>query len=80
MFNSLKKLNQMKEKIKKIREDIASEGILCDEFLSDLPEDISSIEELEDIIGNNKDMSRSYDLGRRDALREIQQMLQKLTD
>ena len=70
----------MKDKIKKIREDIASEGIQCDEYLKDLPEDISSIEELEDIIGNNKDMSRSYDLGRRDALREIQQMLQKIDD
>jgi len=30
---------------------------------------------LEDIIGNNKDMSRAYDLGRKEALEQIKNLL-----
>ena len=61
----------MKDHIQKIRQDCAIEIKDCDEFLKDLPEDISNIDELSNMIDNNKDMSRSYDLGRKKAYEEI---------
>ena len=48
-----------------------------DSYLKDLPEDIENVKELSSIIGNNKDMSRAYDLGRREALSEIKNLLKK---
>ncbi len=46
-----------------------------DSYLEDLPEDIENVKELSSIIGNNKDMSRAYDLGRKEALEQIKNLL-----
>ena len=69
---------EMKDKIKQAIETANKEIIDCNNYLKDLPEDIETVDELDEIIGNNKDMSRAYDLGRRDTLKEIHQMLQEL--
>ena len=60
----------MKDKIKKIEKDCINEIEECDEFLKDLPEDIDGIEEFNEVILNNKDLSRAYDLGRKEAFEE----------
>ena len=71
---------KMKKSIDEIRQHISKEGIDCDKYLEDLPHDIESINELENMLSNNKDLARSYDLGRRDTLRELQKMLQEIND
>jgi hypothetical protein len=50
----------------------------CDILLKDLPEDIEGIVELELMIGNNKDLSRAYDLGRKEALEQIKEHLEQI--
>lgn len=70
MFNLIKKLQNMKDKIKKIEKDCINEIEECDEFLKDLPEDIENLDELNEVISNNKDLSRAYDLGRKEAFEE----------
>ena len=52
-----------------------SEVNLCDKFLEDLPNDIDSLSEFENMIDNNKDLSRAYDLGRKKTLEEFQQLI-----
>ena len=71
MFDFYKQLKSMKEYIKSIKNDCQYEIKDCDQFLKDLPEDISSVDELSKIIDNNKDMLRAYDLGRKIAYEEI---------
>jgi len=70
MFNLIKKLQKMKDKLKKIEKDCINEIEECDEFLKDLPEDIENLDELNEVISNNKDLSRAYDLGRKEAFEE----------
>ena len=60
----------MKDKIKKIEKDCINEIEECDKFLKDLPEDIENLDELNEVISNNKDLSRAYDLGRKEAFEE----------
>lgn len=60
----------MKDKLKKIENDCINEIEECDEFLKDLPEDIENLDELNEVISNNKDLSRAYDLGRKEAFEE----------
>tara|TARA_R110000765_G_scaffold192984_1_gene298478 strand:- start:1076 stop:1291 length:216 start_codon:yes stop_codon:yes gene_type:complete len=50
----------------------------CNEILRDLPEDIKDIKELETLIGNNKDLSRAYDLGKKDTLEMITEQLKNI--
>ena len=69
---------EMKQKIKKAIEDAEKEIKDCNEYLKDLPDDIEDVNELENIIGNNKDMSRAYDLGRRQSLEEIKNLWEEL--
>ena len=71
---------EVKDKIKQAIETANKEINVCNNYLKDLPEDIETIDELDEIIGNNKDMSRAYDLGRRDTLKEIHELLQELKD
>ena len=54
----------MKEQIRRNIEE-------CEQYLKALPNDIKNIKELENIIGNDEHMSRAYDLGRLEALKEI---------
>lgn len=61
----------MKDKITKFEKDCINEIKSCDEYLKDLPEDIENLDELNEVIGNNKDMSRAYDLGRKEAFEEV---------
>ena len=68
----------MKEKIKNLVKNTDFDISQCDEYLKDLPEDIEDVSELEDMIGNNKDLSRAYDLGRRDTLRAIKNELENI--
>jgi len=75
MFDRFKSLKRMKEQISTLYKHCESEINVCDDYLKDLPTDINSIEELEDIMGNNKDLSRAYDLGRKEALQEIKKLL-----
>jgi hypothetical protein len=77
MFDSYKRLNHLKDYIKKTQIDCVNEIHVCDEFLKDLPEDISNVDELSNMIDNNKDMSRAYDLGRKIAYEEILKSLSK---
>jgi hypothetical protein len=65
----------MKEKITKFEKDCINEIKSCDEYLKDLPEDIENIDELNEVIGNNKDMSRAYDLGRKEAFEEVMRQI-----
>tara|TARA_B100000900_G_scaffold394225_1_gene391468 strand:+ start:622 stop:846 length:225 start_codon:yes stop_codon:yes gene_type:complete len=71
---------KMKLSIKEIRKRLEVEESECNNYLKDLPHDIESVNELENMLSNNKDLARSYDLGRRDALKEIQKMLQEISD
>ena len=75
MFNLIKKLQKMKDKLKKIENDCINEIEECDEFLKDLPEDIENLDELNEVISNNKDLSRAYDLGRKEAFEEADRKL-----
>ena len=68
----------MKEKIKSLVKNTDFDISQCDEYLKDLPEDIEDVSELEDMIGNNKDLSRAYDLGRRDTLRAMKNELENI--
>ena len=47
-------------------------------YLNDLPNDIKDVKELNEVIGNNKDMSRAYDLGRQEAFIEFESMLNEI--
>ena len=71
MFDNLKKLNRLKERLKEFENDCIDEINACEEFLKDLPEDIEDIKEFDEVILNNKDLSRAYDLGRMEAFKEI---------
>ena len=71
MFDFYKQLKRMTDYIEKTKSNCVNEIRICDDFLKDLPEDISNIDELSNMIDNNKDMSRSYDLGRKKAYEEI---------
>ena len=71
MFDFYKQLKRMTDHIEKTKANCVNEIRMCDDFLKDLPEDISSVDELSNMIDNNKDMSRSYDLGRKKAYEEI---------
>ena len=70
----------MIKNIKDIRNQCKEEGLNCKEYLNDLPNDIEDTKELSNIIGNNKDMSRAYDLGRMEAFEEFEKMLQEIND
>jgi len=70
MFDNLKKLNRLKERLKEFENDCIDEINACEEFLKDLPEDIEDIKEFDEVILNNKDLSRAYDLGRKEAFEE----------
>ena len=67
----------MKDHILSLHKHCEDEITICDDYLKDLPTDIESIEELEDMLGNNKDLSRAYDLGRKETLKEIKNLLKK---
>ncbi len=75
MFNNYKKIKELQMKIKEWITFLDDEIKESDTHLEDLPSDIDCIKELEKMIGNNKDLSRSYDLGRRDALEQIKKLL-----
>jgi hypothetical protein len=68
----------MKSQLKNLIELNDEEIQECDMHLKDLPEDIEGIIELEVMIGNNKDLSRAYDLGRKEALEMIKEHLEHL--
>ena len=70
----------MIKNIKDIRNQCKEEVLNCKEYLNDLPNDIEDTKELSNIIGNNKDMSRAYDLGRMEAFEELEKMLQEIND
>ena len=70
MFNLIKKLQKMNDKLKRFEKDCINEIDECDKYLKDLPEDIENLDELNEIISNNKDLSRAYDLGRKEAFEE----------
>ena len=80
MFNNYKRLMEMKSSIKEIKKHLEVEETECNNYLKDLPHDIKDLKEFEQVMNNNMDMSRAYDLGRRDALKEIQKMLQEISD
>ena len=60
----------MNDKLKRFEKDCINEIDECDKYLKDLPEDIENLDELNEIISNNKDLSRAYDLGRKEAFEE----------
>ena len=78
MFNLYKRLGDMKLQVKNLIKLNNEEISTCNEYLKDLPEDISDINELEVMIGNNKDLSRAYDLGKTEALQMINEQLEKI--
>ena len=80
MFNSYKRLMTMIKSIKDIKHQCKEEVLNCKEYLKDLPNDIEDTKELSNVIGNNKDMSRAYDLGRMEAFEELEKMLQEIND
>ena len=80
MFNSYKRLMTMIRNIKDVQHHCIEEIAWCREDLEDLPNDIKDTKELSNIIGNNKDMSRAYDLGRMETLKELEKMLQEIND
>lgn len=71
MFDFYKQLKRMTDHIEKTKANCMNEIRMCDDYLKDLPEDISSVDELSKIIDNNKDLLRAYDLGRKIAYEEI---------
>ena len=71
MFNLIKKLNKLKERLREFEDTCIDEITECNEFLKDLPEDIETIDEFNEVISNNKDLSRAYDLGRKEAFEEV---------
>ncbi len=75
MFNHYKELKVLIGKIFKLYSYCRDEETLCDKFLEDLPDDIDSISEFENMIDNNKDLSRAYDLGRKKTLEELQHLI-----
>jgi len=75
MFNNYKKLKKIQMIIKEWITFVDDEIKESDSYLEDLPEDIENVKELSSIIGNNKDMSRAYDLGRKEALEQIKNLL-----
>ena len=77
MFDYYKQLKKMKDNISSLKNNCQSEINDCDDYLKDLPEDISSVNELSKIIDNNKDLLRAYDLGRKIAYEEILKALSK---
>ena len=64
----------MIDKLKSVRREFDIEIEDCESFLKDLPDDIKNIKELENIIMNNKDMARAYDLGRKEAFESAKRM------
>ena len=78
MFNLYKRLKNMKTQLKNLIKLNGEEIKASNEFLKDLPIDILDIQELEVMIGNNKDLSRAYDLGRMEALQEISEHLENI--
>ena len=78
MFNLYKRSGDMKLQVKNLIKLNNEEISTCNEYLKDLPEDISDINELEVMIGNNKDLSRAYDLGKTEALQMINEQLEKI--
>ena len=75
MFNHYKELKELVGKIFKLYSYCRDEEALCDKYLEDLPNDICSISEFDNMVDNNKDLSRAYDLGRKRTLKEIQQLI-----
>ena len=66
--------NQLKNLIKLNNEEMKE----CKTYLKDLPEDISDLQELNIMIGNNKDLARAYDLGKLDAHEMIKDHLEDI--
>ena len=78
MFNISNRIRMIKENIKDHQHLIEGELDELDGYLQDLPSDIKDLKELNEVIGNNKDMSRAYDLGRREAFEEFKSMLMEI--
>jgi len=70
----------IKDIIKQHQELVDAEMDDTSLHLEDLPNDIKDVHELNEIIGNNKDMSRAYDLGRLHAFEEFSKMLKHLRE
>jgi hypothetical protein len=68
----------IKHNIEDHQKMVSDELDSLDNFLEDLPSDIKDIKELNDVIGNNKDMNRAYDLGRQEAFLEFKSMLTEI--
>ena len=68
----------IKDNIKEHQGLVANEIDELDNHLKDLPSDIQDLQELNEVISNNKDMSRAYDLGRMEAFEEFKSMLSEI--
>ena len=75
MFNNYKELKDLIGKVFKLYTYCQDETDICDKYLEDLPNDVDSISEFENMIDNNKDLSRAYDLGRKKTLEELQHLI-----
>ena len=80
MFNLYKRIKNMKTSLNDLIHLSNKEVETCNEYLQDLPDDIKDVNELETLIGNNKDLSRAYDLGRREALEMISEKLKTIKE
>ena len=70
----------IKENLKDHQHLVEGEIDELDNYLRDLPSDIQDLKELNEVISNNKDMSRAYDLGRREAFEEFKSMLKEIRE
>ena len=75
MFNNYKELKDLIGKVFKLYTHCRNEVGVCNKYLEDLPNDVDSISEFENMIDNNKDLSRAYDLGRKKTLEELQRLI-----
>lgn len=78
MFKLSRRIGMIKHNIEDHQKIVTDELENLDTFLDDLPNDIKDVKELNEVIGNNKDMSRAYDLGRQEAFLEFKSMLNEI--
>ena len=78
MFKLSRRIRMIKHNIEDHQKIVTDELDHLDTFLNDLPNDIKDVKELNEVIGNNKDMSRAYDLGRQEAFIEFESMLNEI--
>ena len=78
MFKLSKRISMIKHNIEDHQKLVSDELDSLDTFLEDLSNDIKDVKELNEVIGNNKDMSRAYDLGRQEAFIEFESMLNEI--